>query len=414
MFNIGFLGIGQGGSNICEIASNFNYTTAIINTSQEDLDAISVIKSTNKLLLGTRGGCGKKRRFALNEIKQHSQEIITFVNNVFRNDIENNNLKIIYTVFTGGGGTGSGAGPVLTDLLNKVFNKTGVIFSAIIISPSKDESMGSFINTIEAINEINKLNIPYTVFDNNTALQKFSDNSKKEAYNKINNSIIKEFNAIFKTEFKSSKSDNIDTEDIRTILTTPGFFFIRKTSFDNTTDENIIFANIIKTLMEDWDKSLYVRLPYDLAISYIGFVFHIENLKVADIDKDEIIKILGTPINSYEGFYEPTEKDNSNYAITILSGLSSPIQLIRELSNMVKTCNDNRINRDNVLGDLTWLSEFKNINNEENNKDNNEFSSLLDTITEPNKFEEYGDTNIENNELAAANVNLSDFFNEYE
>ena len=52
--NIGFLSVGAAGSNVAEVADVAGYRAAVMNTAQEDLDAIVTIN--NKLKIGTQGG----------------------------------------------------------------------------------------------------------------------------------------------------------------------------------------------------------------------------------------------------------------------------------------------------------------------------------------------------------------------
>ena len=358
MFNIGFLGIGQGGSNICEVADAFNYTTAIINTSLEDLNAVTHIQRNNKYLLGDKGGCGKNRTVAVNEVKNHYKAILSFANEVFK-DNATEEIKIVYVIFTGGGGTGSGTGPIIVDLLNKSIK--GILFCPIIICPSLSESIGASINTIQAISEVSKLNVPFTVFDNNVAFTKYANMSRREIYDEINMQIILEFNSIFKTDRKASKAGNMDDRDIYELLTVPGYFFIHKTDFSKDSKKSeALFANMTKTILKSWeDDNLYVALPYDYAIQYAGFIYNMPNLKLADTKYDEIKKVVGVPIDIFEGVYDSSDM-NDSYVVSILSGLSAPTDKIKQISEVVKTNNDNRISeRDNSFGDLDWLKDIK-------------------------------------------------------
>jgi len=357
MFNVGFLGIGQGGSNICEVADAFNYTSAIINTSIEDLNAITHIQVKNKYLLGDKGGCGKNRTVAVNEVKKHYKSILSFANAVFKENVSDE-IKIVYVIFTGGGGTGSGTGPIIVDLLNKSIK--GILFCPVVICPALSESIGASINTIQAISEVSKLNVPYTVFDNNIAFKRFSDMSRKEIYDEINMQIILEFNSIFKTERKASKSGNMDERDIYELLTVPGFFFIHRTNFSKDNKGEALFANMTKTILKTWDDdNLYVSLPYDYAIQYAGFIYNMQNLKLSDTNYDEIKKTIGVPIDIFEGVYDSTDV-NDSYVVSILSGLSAPIDKINHISEVVKTNNESRITeRDTSFGDIGWLKDIK-------------------------------------------------------
>lgn len=52
--NVGFLAVGAAGSNIAEVADMAGYRAAVMNTAQDDLDAITIIN--NKFKIGVSEG----------------------------------------------------------------------------------------------------------------------------------------------------------------------------------------------------------------------------------------------------------------------------------------------------------------------------------------------------------------------
>lgn len=350
---IAFLGIGQAGGNICDVASINGYNAAIMNTSQEDLDSIESIQSNYKLLIGNNGGAGKDRGLAKSDVKLDYKKIISFVKECFASS----DIKMIYVVFSTAGGTGSGMSPIIIDLLKKsIPNKT---FGAIAVLPSFKESTVSLVNCINCIKEVFSLSIPTFIVDNN----KFIDEelSKKEHYDRINTKIIDNFNLLFKTNRKvNSKYGNLDNKDLLELITTPGLCVISSAKFINSAIiNNVSFG---KEINESWNDNIYAELEFDKIIAREGFIFEIDNNLTKYIDYDVINKNIGTPLKIFEGYYLNTGVISDNTVISILSGLSFPekylnkyTEAITQYKNIIK---ENR-NKDNILDDedTTWFDD---------------------------------------------------------
>ena len=76
-------------------------------------------------------------------------------------------VDIVFVVNSTGGGTGSGMGPILTDILRQYYKKDeNKIFINVGILPTLGESVGAQRNTIEYLKEMSDLGGPYMLFDN--------------------------------------------------------------------------------------------------------------------------------------------------------------------------------------------------------------------------------------------------------
>lgn len=177
---LAFVGIGQCGGNVIVQAETRGFLTGAINTSPEDLNAPSMRIINNKLLLGKNGGAGKDRKIAKKDVKEHYEEIIDFIKT--RIISPNPDLEIIYLVFSSSGGTGSGTGPIIIDLLKRTFNKKdypNLEFGAIVFTPSNDESPIALFNSRQCLEELHRLNIPILLPDNNKYKDMIVNNSRK-------------------------------------------------------------------------------------------------------------------------------------------------------------------------------------------------------------------------------------------
>lgn len=345
---VGFLGIGAAGSNICEIAELYGYRTSVINTSPEDLAAIQLIQ--NKLLVGKQGGAGKDRRIAKGEVKGNFQEIAEFVADKFKE------IELIYVVFSTGGGTGSGMGPIIIDLLKKfVPNKT---FGGIVILPSKSESAVAQANNIECVRELVALEIPGFCVDNEKAASMFPNLSRKSLYDTVNNHVMDQFNAFLITERTPSKYGNLDSKDRLKLLCTGGNTIIATAEIDFNADGMTIQKQIIESL----NNSLFAPLEYDGVVRRIGFIYELDDKATKDATHEQIVREVGKPLEVFEGFYKPS-KDGKNTVVTILAGLSYPEDRIADSKKVLESSKDDlSIKREyNVLTevDTGWFSGIR-------------------------------------------------------
>ena len=350
---IGFLGIGQAGGNVCEVAEFHGYTTLALNTSPEDLDSMTIVK--NKKKIGSSGGCGKDRDQAKTEVKSLYKDIIPEVKEVFKNDIE-----LVYIVFSTGGGTGSGMAPIITDILNKSI--PNINFSIMGIIPSLDESIISQINTLECLKEIYNLNLPTMIIDNN----KYKEGSKftrKKLFDIVNNKIIHTINILFDDERRPSKYGNIDQKDLFKLLSTPGINVITESNFDSVAFNT---KGLTRIIMDNIKDGIFVDIDYDKVVKRTGYLFHIDESLTKDIDLVEIDETIGKPLEVFEGYYENNDTSNNN-VISILSGLTFPTLRLLEIEELINKQKDNVLKSNNSTVNLFdsssntigWMDDFR-------------------------------------------------------
>jgi cell division GTPase FtsZ len=380
-FKIGFIGVGAAGCNIADVADIYGYRTACLNTSPEDLASIKLVK--NKILLGSNGGAGKDRSLAKKDAKIDYRKVEDLINTKFTG------VDMIFFAFSSGGGTGSGMSPVMIDVIRRLIPDKE--FGCVVVLPAKNEPVVAQINTVECLKEIIRLEIPSFIADNEKMFSIYKGKSltKKEIYDKMNDYIIDSFNLIFNTERTPSKYGNLDQQDIIKLISTPGMSVITPATLDlkDSSEENYSFSKIV---MSSLDNSFFAPLEYDEHIKRSGYIYEIKSELTKYIDYDELNLEIGTPIEYFEGYYEPN--DTKNTVVTILTGLSYPIGRINEIKNIINE-NSNKdlddINYDSVFDDLdtSWFANARN---------NKRFVSLDDYIEEEEEIiEEYDEENPE-------------------
>lgn len=315
---IAFLGLGQAGSNICEVAERSNYLTGVINTSPEDLNALKLVK--NKFLVGIEGGSGKDRRIAKTELKSYYTDIAEFVKSTYKDP----EVELIYVTFSTGGGTGSGMGPLIIDVLRSLVpNKK---FGAVAILPSATESTVAHANSYECIKELSSLSVPTILIDNDKCSSVNSQISRKKLYDTVNEAFIDDLDMILRVQRPASLYGNIDSKDVLKLLCTPGVTSLGiLTEFSET-------MSLQKQMIRSLEESPYAPLEFDRVVSRIGVIYEVRETTTKLIQYDELNKDLGIPLELFEGIYlKPTDET----VVTIVSGQSFPMGRINTIMETI-------------------------------------------------------------------------------
>ena len=320
---IGFIAVGQAGGNIGLLFEKCGYSVLFLNTYQEDLTTLKDAKHTYKIKDGE--GCNKDRDKAKDLVINDFEAILEQIK-------EKLTEQYIYIIFSAGGGTGSGASPMLIDLM---IQNTDKKVGAVIIIPSKTESLKTYINMYECFKELEEIDgIGATfILDNNKA-----DNLS------INKKFVDLFNAVTEVPLHRSIRGNIDTAEVKEMLYTRGAAIISKVSKDSTP-----MPRVIKSIHDN----IFAPIEEDRVIKYIGLS------AINSIDVSEIIKETGKPLDIFQG-------SNPINNICILSGLTFPYRVFEE---MKKTIQENKEDITNSLkqtreaklsDDINFLSDIGN------------------------------------------------------
>ena len=141
---ISFVAVGQAAGNIGRLFEQRGYSVLYVNTSREDLDTLEDAKFTYHIPQGE--GCNKDRRKAKQLVIDDFDNIVAEIDSKVK-------AEMIFVIFASGGGTGSGAGPMLMDLLIDEGRTVG----AVTILPSSEESVKSHINSYECFTELTRI-----------------------------------------------------------------------------------------------------------------------------------------------------------------------------------------------------------------------------------------------------------------
>lgn len=287
---IAFVAVGQAGGNIGQLFEEKGFNVLYINTSKEDLDTLENAKYKYHIPNGE--GCSKKR-------KKAKQLVIDDFDNIAGEIDSKIKADLIFVIFSSGGGTGSGAGPMLIDLLID----DGRTIGAMTIVPSLEESVKANMNSYECFKELTSIPGMAACF--------IIDNDKGDKM-ELNHNFVDSFCAFLDVpERHKSIRGNIDKAEVIETLTAHGMaLVVRKAAEDS--------AEVIQVLKEN----SFAPSEGDQVVKYITASLS-GNVKMSDIER-----AVGTPIDNFQTF-------NDEETILCVSGLSYPQSRLNDVYNKV-------------------------------------------------------------------------------
>ena len=354
MLKVGIIGIGNAGNQVAALALEKKQIPALaINASEKDLDTLSV--KMNQIVFGDSAGSGKDRSIAKGFVKNNIKDLFREAD--FKSFMEE--VDIVFVVNSTGGGTGSGMGPILTDILRGYYAKDeNKVFINIGILPTLGESVGAQRNTIEYLKEMSELGGSFMLFDNETR----SNLATNKQMDIINMEIINMISIIRGDMSHSSPYGMIDDKDMRKIISMPGMIFmdVLTSIFEDTVTEDIdkMMLNHIA------QESCMTKVDNDKIVKRLGFIAYLTSELHEHFNENlpAIREQFGEPIEDFKHFAENTESDKLNSVALIMSGLSIPDNRIRSMINRIEKVEEElrKTKKSNTLSNaLNKISEYE-------------------------------------------------------
>ena len=354
MLKVGIIGIGNAGNQVAALALEKKQIPALaINASEKDLDTLSV--KMNQIVFGDSAGSGKDRSIAKGFVKNNIKDLFREAD--FKSFMEE--VDIIFVVNSTGGGTGSGMGPILTDILRGYYAKDeNKVFINIGILPTLGESVGAQRNTIEYLKEMSELGGSFMLFDNETR----SNLATNKQMDIINMEIVNMISIIRGDMSHSSPYGMIDDKDMCKIISMPGMIFmdVLTSIFEDTVTEDIdkMMLNHIA------QESCMTKVDNDKIVKRLGFIAYLTSELHEHFNENlpAIREQFGEPIEDFKHFAENTESDKLNSVALIMSGLSIPDNRIRSMINRIEKVEEElrKTKKSNTLSNaLNKISEYE-------------------------------------------------------
>lgn len=288
---VGFIAVGQAGGNIGSKFETLGYDVLFLNTSEEDL---STLNTKFKYHINGGEGCNKDRNKA-------KDLVIEDFENIGREIQEKIQKEFIYVIFSSSGGTGSGASPMLIDLLIQHMDKQ---VGAITIIPSEKEALKTHINAYECFRELEEIEgmASTIILDNNACENKLC----------INKDFVALFEKMLDMPNHKDVRGNIDRAEVMELIKSRGMLTITKVDKEDTTVAKVI---------EGLKVNVYAPMESDKVIKYLGII------TAKPVDLSELSKEVGSYIDVFQGYAEET--------VCVLTGLSLPFTRLENIKQVV-------------------------------------------------------------------------------
>ena len=327
MYNkIGFVAVGQAGGNIGRLLEKRGFSVLYMNTSLEDLATLKDVKYKYHITGGE--GCNKDR-------KKAKQLVIDDFDNIFNKIKDTLKVEMIFVIFAAGGGTGSGAGPMLADMLIA----EGVDVGVITILPAKNESVKTQINAYECFAEL--------VSIENTGSCFVIDNEKSADRLNLNATFVNAFNAYIQIPMLyHNKKGNIDTAEIIESFKAHGMARLKQ------------YASTVIADLVNIESDIFAPMEHDKTIKYLVCACD-ESVS----DMQEIITAAGEPFDIFRAY---TQKE----AILLMSGLSYPMTRLEAINERIQSNKETIVKNlsSGLNASLTGTFDFLTLKQEQNPK----------------------------------------------
>ena len=203
------LGVGGGGCN----AVNYMYsqkiegcTFVVCNTDSQALNKCDV---PIKIQLGTGLGAGTNPTEGRNAALNSQNEI--------ESKVLDNNTQMLFITAGMGGGTGTGAAPVIASMAKK----KGILTVGVVTIPFKSEGNESMSKAIDGINELEKNVDSLLIIDNEKLFDFYGDLLLQEAFPKADEVLATAVKGITDI-IKKGGFINVDFQDVKAMMTNSG------------------------------------------------------------------------------------------------------------------------------------------------------------------------------------------------
>ncbi len=340
---VSMIGIGNAGCQAADLAYKAGHSVMAINSSAKDLDYHLLNKEIPTAVIGNKRGAGKDRNIAKEFMKA---ELVSILDNPDFNSVVSA-ADVVVVVASTAGGTGSGAGPLLTNRIMAKYPNKIVIFFGIL--PKHSESAQAQYNTLECMNEVTneKLGMTYILAD----LHYFEDDPNEDAFRRTGEYIVDCMNVIRGDYLNRSPYGMIDENDMLSILSTPGLLAIyhkdkiTQKETENTTLQSIMVKAISSSPAAPMQRD---KVVHNMGI-FINATDQLDDPHCKAGDFSELEKFIGNPLVTFLN-YAVVSKPTAELGV-ILSGMNKPIDRLDECAEIAKKCN--AIFQERDVGDMS-------------------------------------------------------------
>ena len=327
---IAVIGVGNGGSQSAISAVERGIPAMVVNTSEKDMNDALIGQNIKGYVIGDGRGSGKDRDNAMALLKSNGKAGL-------QNLLENPYLReivepadIVFVTFSTGGGTGSGIGPTIANLIHRAYAQKVVIPFGIL--PKNAESVMAQANTIACVDDITKLGTPYMLAD----LSFYENESQELAFDKIGRYMADTMCVIRGDYLRLSTAGMADERDMLTVISEPGYMVVERV--DGITDSMLAGKTLQGYLVDSLKSSPACRIQKDGLLQYDMVIANVNSAvddPVKAGDYSELNAFIGEPKASYSNF--AVDDTISEFEVAcIISGCSIPMDRFASAKAKVK------------------------------------------------------------------------------
>lgn len=345
---ISFLGLGQAGSSITDLAAKEGFYSACMNFSQMDLDSLEYVP--NRLKLVGSEGIGKQRFNAI-ELMNDNWDLAT---NFIKDKFAHSTIEIVFVPFSTAGGSGSGIAPVLLNLLTELMPEK--VFVACPIIPSSKEVVINQKNCLDTFEDLSQLDICILPIDNEKVRTTFNNVGRHSLYKLTNQGFISLIKKLRDYTNMDSKYGVLDKKDLKNIFDSKGIATISETVINKLNGNNELSEQgIAKVIQNSWNNGIFANIDLGQIIK-AGIIYDGQEKLMDLIDTQEIFSVFSNkmPVGLYEGYYN-NEKGS---VISILTGLKWCNERLSEIDDTIENQSHNF---DQIETDKHYKSRTNNL-----------------------------------------------------
>ena len=204
------IGVGGGGCNAVNYMFNQRIKGCTFIVCNTDSQALNKCDVPVKIQLGEGLGAGTNptegRNAALNSQEEIAQKVL------------DNNTEMLFITAGMGGGTGTGAAPVIASMAKK----KGILTVGVVTIPFRSQGNETMLKAIDGINELEKNVDSLLIIDNEKLLDVYGDLLLQDTFPKADEVLATAVRGITEIIEKHGHI-NVDFKDVRTMMKNSGF-----------------------------------------------------------------------------------------------------------------------------------------------------------------------------------------------
>lgn len=330
MLNVGVIGLGNAGSQVAALANQkLGVNVLAINSSEKDLQTLPT--NVPNILIGDSKGAGKERTAAKQFLKESIMKIIndTEIADLFKSEV-------LFIVSSTGGGTGSGASIILSNIISEVFPKTKIIIVGIL--PTLKEALSTQLNSIEYMQELYHSldNATYMLYDND----KYRTSPSTAMMQLINESIVNDINIIRGEYQLPTRFSSIDEKDMSNIITTRGRIVIA--SLTDIKEKDLDETTLEDLLIKEFKTNAHCEMQRDKIVHRTGVISNLSDRLNERFDSHipMVQEFIGAPVEEFEHIVINSDRHIPNNLFLICAGLTQVNDRIRKINDRIEEINE--------------------------------------------------------------------------